>query len=95
MHKGQRLLQTGRPDEGLVSFRRGLDLALRHRLRSIAASGLLNIGIAFRYLDQPDSALRYLGKAQEVYARSGNPRAAGVAAEHLKSVRRAPESEDR
>ena len=95
MHKGQRLLQTDRPDEGLICFRRGLDLALRFRLRGLAASGLLNIGIAFRYLERPDSALKYLGKARDVYARYGNSRAAAVAAGHLRSIRQTLEPEDR
>jgi tetratricopeptide (TPR) repeat protein len=92
MRKGQRLLKAGHPEEGLNSLRRGLDLALQHQLRAPAAAGLLNIGVAFRYLDQPDSALRYLEKARDVYARYGNSRAAVVASEHLRSVRQALET---
>jgi hypothetical protein len=95
MHKGQMLLRAGRPDEGLASLRRGLDLALQYRLRALTASGLLSVGIAFRHMDQPDSALMYLENARDVCARSGDSRAAEVAAEHLRSVQQALEPGDR
>ncbi len=95
MHKGQALLRAGRPDEGLASLRRGLDLALQYRLHALTATGLLSIGIAFRHMDQPDSALMYLENARDVYARSGDSRAAEVAAEHLRSVQQALKPRDR
>ena len=88
IRKGQRLQRAGRPDLGLASFRRGLGLAQRHRLPALAAAGLLNVGIAFRHMNQPDSALRYLEEARDVYVRYGNSRGAEMAAEHLKTVRR-------